>query len=212
MATADQRPGSSLASPVPDNRPTDCSPILEIRRVCLCFQIILLDYVSHDQSEALAPSDRIAIMHNGAIVQIGAPRQIYDQPRDAFVAMFVGRSNLLRGTLQKSNQQTVRIATVLGHVTCKGPILSRDRAPGAALIRPEHVVLKATGSGTGDAAINGFRGPMVQLAFSAIPRNASSRLATSASWSSGLSDQYNGANEVEVFFPPEHTSAIVVDE
>ena len=56
-------------------------------------------YVTHDQSEALALSDRIAVMHNGRIVQIGTPHQIYQQPNNAFVATFVGRSNLLRGAL-----------------------------------------------------------------------------------------------------------------
>jgi iron(III) transport system ATP-binding protein len=79
-------------------------------------------YVTHDQSEALALSDRIAIMHNGAIVEIGAPRQIYDQPRNAFVATFVGRSNLLRGKLLGRDDKAVKIATVLGPVLCKGSI------------------------------------------------------------------------------------------
>src|SRR5262249_7935714 len=55
-------------------------------------------YVPHDQSEALAISDRIAVMNHGRIVQIGTPQQIYRQPCNAFVAGFVGRSNVLRGT------------------------------------------------------------------------------------------------------------------
>ena len=63
-------------------------------------------YVTHDQSEALALSDRIAIMHNGRIVQVGTPHQIYHQPRNAFVATFVGRSNLLRGKLLDGDAKT----------------------------------------------------------------------------------------------------------
>jgi putative spermidine/putrescine transport system ATP-binding protein len=52
-------------------------------------------YVTHDQDEALSMSDRIAVMENGNIVQIGAPNEIYDQPESQFVAGFVGVSNLL---------------------------------------------------------------------------------------------------------------------
>ena len=63
-------------------------------------------YVTHDQSEALALSDRIAVMHDGRIAQIGTPQQIYHQPRNAFVATFVGRSNLFRGKLLERNRWT----------------------------------------------------------------------------------------------------------
>jgi iron(III) transport system ATP-binding protein len=57
-------------------------------------------YVTHDQEEALAISDRVIVMHAGAIEQIGTPHEIYDAPRSAFVADFVGAANLLRGTLR----------------------------------------------------------------------------------------------------------------
>jgi putative spermidine/putrescine transport system ATP-binding protein len=52
-------------------------------------------YVTHDQGEALAMSDRIVVMSNGRIEQIGTPAEIYDRPRNAFVAQFVGETNLL---------------------------------------------------------------------------------------------------------------------
>jgi ABC-type Fe3+/spermidine/putrescine transport system ATPase subunit len=54
-------------------------------------------YVTHDQTEALAISDQIAVLDNGAIVQIGTPQEIYSKPRNAFVAGFIGTTNLLRG-------------------------------------------------------------------------------------------------------------------
>ena len=102
-------------------------------------------YVTHDQSEALALSDRIAVMHNGRIVQIGTPHQIYHQPRNAFVATFVGRSNLLRGELAGTTRKTdsARIATALGLVLCNASNDAGGLPPAAALIRPEHVVLTA---------------------------------------------------------------------
>lgn len=54
-------------------------------------------YVTHDQSEALAMADRIVIMNNGSIEQIGSPREIYQHPKTAFVATFVSKCNLVRG-------------------------------------------------------------------------------------------------------------------
>ena len=60
-------------------------------------------YVTHDQGEALALSDRIAVMDNGLVLQIGAPSDIYDQPQSRFVADFIGTSNFFSGTLAKVN-------------------------------------------------------------------------------------------------------------
>jgi iron(III) transport system ATP-binding protein len=57
-------------------------------------------YVTHDQEEALAISDRIIVMNAGAIEQIGTPHAIYDTPRSAFVADFIGAANLIRGTVR----------------------------------------------------------------------------------------------------------------
>ena len=53
--------------------------------------------VTHDQEEALAMSDRIAVMRNGDVLQVGTPRDIYDNPQDRFVADFIGEANLLPG-------------------------------------------------------------------------------------------------------------------
>jgi iron(III) transport system ATP-binding protein len=169
-------------------------------------------YVTHDQSEALALSDRIAIMHNGAIVQIGAPRQIYDQPRNAFVATFIGRSNLLPGKLLDGDQQSVRIATALGPVLCKAPNSAAGRAPGAALIRPEHVILKKPGDHAGAASVNRFRGRVVHLAFLGEATECVVRVGDISILARGLAGQYDAAEEVDVLFPPEQTSAIVDDE
>ena len=54
-------------------------------------------YVTHDQGEALALSDRIAVMNEGKILQVGTPSEIYDSPQNRFVADFIGTSNFLEG-------------------------------------------------------------------------------------------------------------------
>jgi spermidine/putrescine ABC transporter ATP-binding subunit len=99
-------------------------------------------YVTHDQEEALTMSDRIAVMQSGRIEQIGSPLEIYERPDNAFVADFIGTTNLLRGRLIHHDG---RIATV----DCGGAKLRvADRVPAdprevAVALRPEKVHLDA---------------------------------------------------------------------
>jgi iron(III) transport system ATP-binding protein len=109
----------------------------EIRRLHEELNITTL-YVTHDQAEAMVTSDRVAVMRDGRIEQLGTAREIYEQPATAFVAGFVGRANLLRGRLEADGQ--VRVAS--------GPVLrvadTRGFAPGAELavsIRPHAISL-----------------------------------------------------------------------
>lgn len=60
-------------------------------------------YVTHDQEEAMAVSDRIAVMKDGVIQQVGTPRNIYHRPANIFVATFIGSSNIVKGTLKREN-------------------------------------------------------------------------------------------------------------
>ncbi|WGF88055.1 ABC transporter ATP-binding protein [Marinivivus vitaminiproducens] len=67
-------------------------------------------YVTHDQSEALALSDRIAVMNQGRIVQLADPHTIYQRPADPFIADFIGSSNFLSGTVLGTEQDRITIA------------------------------------------------------------------------------------------------------
>ena len=58
-------------------------------------------YVTHDQTEALVMSDRIAVFNKGRIEQLASPRELYVEPSNAFVASFIGESNLLMGTIRQ---------------------------------------------------------------------------------------------------------------
>lgn len=64
-------------------------------------------YVTHDQEEAMAVSDRIAVMNNGIIQHVGTPQNIYQRPASIFVATFIGRTNILEGKLLLNNNETV---------------------------------------------------------------------------------------------------------
>ena len=68
-------------------------------------------YVTHDQGEALALSDRIAVMNEGKILQIGSPSEIYDSPQSTFVADFIGTSNFIEGTVTKIDNEITEVVT-----------------------------------------------------------------------------------------------------
>ena len=72
---------------------------VELKRVQLEVGITFI-YVTHDQEEALALSDRIAVMDHGKVEQLGTPEELYDAPRTRFVAGFIGTTNLLAGTVE----------------------------------------------------------------------------------------------------------------
>ena len=73
-------------------------------------------YVTHDQTEALSLSDRIAVMSRGRIVQLGPPREIYEHPADSFVADFIGQASFLPGEVAASDGDRVRVRLRNGQV------------------------------------------------------------------------------------------------
>jgi spermidine/putrescine transport system ATP-binding protein len=76
-------------------------------------------YVTHSQSEAFAMADRVVIMSQGNIAQIGAPKDIYRAPANRFVAEFVGRNNILTGTVAVAGSEGVTISTPAGDFVTK---------------------------------------------------------------------------------------------
>src|SRR6185312_4993462 len=84
-------------------------------------------YVTHDQSEALTMSDLVVLMHHGRIAQMGAPHALYTEPANAFVADFIGASNILQGRAVSYQSDTVTVALDLGTT------LSVARGSGASM-------------------------------------------------------------------------------
>jgi iron(III) transport system ATP-binding protein len=72
-------------------------------------------YVTHDQAEALSMADRIAVIRRGHVVQIGTPRQLYSSPESAFVADFIGGTNLLAGTVEECGD-LLTVRTEIGQI------------------------------------------------------------------------------------------------
>jgi len=85
----------------------------EIRRICKTGGFTTI-YVTHDQKEALSIADRLAVLKDGKIAQVGTPGQLYHSPKTAFVAEFIGQTNLLPGKVIERNASTVRIETAAG--------------------------------------------------------------------------------------------------
>jgi spermidine/putrescine ABC transporter ATP-binding subunit len=96
-------------------------------------------YVTHDQSEALTMSDLVVVMHRGRIAQIGTPRALYESPADAFVADFIGDSNLLAATVIESGREACKVKMRGGAVieTLPAPFAAPPGASAFLLIRPE---------------------------------------------------------------------------
>jgi spermidine/putrescine transport system ATP-binding protein len=93
-------------------------------------------FVTHDQEEALAMSDRIAVMNRGQVLQIGEPRVIYNAPADRFVADFIGESNILSGrVLGKGASGELRVSVAGTELTAIG---STEGTDVTVMIRPEH--------------------------------------------------------------------------
>lgn len=102
-------------------------------------------YITHDQSEALAMSDRIAVMSEGVLQQVGAPRDLYDNPQTTFVATFVGETNVVSGkvTAVEDGVATLETATAMLRGRA-GPGVTAGQ-PARLYVRPE--VLVAGGAG-----------------------------------------------------------------
>ena len=99
-------------------------------------------YVTHDQDEALALSDRIAVMNCGALLQYGSCRELYDLPRSEFVANFLGEANILRGKVV-AGQPNLAVE-VCGHrvtVHDEGPVRGQPGDPVLIALRPEQLAL-----------------------------------------------------------------------
>ena len=101
-------------------------------------------YVTHDQSEAMAVSDRIIVMNRATIAQEGAPRELYEQPRDPFVAGFMGDANRVRGVLARRNGTHGEVT--LGAATLSLPHRGLPEGDVELSIRPESITLRPPGT------------------------------------------------------------------
>jgi spermidine/putrescine transport system ATP-binding protein len=163
-------------------------------------------YVTHDQEEALTMSDRIAVMSNGRIDQVGAPNEVYEEPASAKVADFLGVANLMQARAE--GRGTVRV----GDFELRA---ENGDASGSVklVIRPERVVIESQGT-AGENRVPGmiervvYMGPMVQLILRLAPGVPLQAMVPNR----GDSTSYEQGTPVCVFLPADALRVLPTDE
>ncbi len=117
-------------------------------------------YVTHDRHEALALSDLVVVMEDGAIVESGSPKDIYFRPKSRFVVEFLGGTNFLEGTVAGHEGAWTRVRTPVGELKCEG---RTDLAAGQAVT--VYVRNDAISAGAGGPQANRLRGRVRSLLF-----------------------------------------------
>lgn len=173
----------------------------EIRRIQRTLQITTL-YVTHDQEEALAMSDRVVVFNQGRIEQVGTPEDVYDRPKSTFVAEFVGTSNRLAGEVRSSDPPIV----LLDGQEIALRSLPPDARPGDRVelrLRPERIALTPRG----DGFVNRLKGLVEDVMFLGARVIVRVRVSEQVLWVEvGRSHAYVGpeaGREVELFLPDE---------
>ncbi len=109
-------------------------------------------YVTHDQEEALTMSDTIVVMNDGEIQQVGKPKEIYDEPNNAFVADFIGESNIYTGTMAKDNKVRFLNKYWDADPVDFGKFPVNEKVD--VVVRPEDFILGKAGSGVVDGVVS----------------------------------------------------------
>jgi len=115
-------------------------------------------FVTHDQEEALTMSDRVAVMNEGKVLQLGSPRDIYDHPAERFVANFIGDTNFLDSTIAKTDGRKATLRLVSGSEVFADLPDGFDPPPignkVTAVVRPEHAKMAPRGEGQLSGALS----------------------------------------------------------
>jgi ABC-type Fe3+/spermidine/putrescine transport system ATPase subunit len=154
----------------------------EIRQILRIMNLTAL-YVTHDQEEAFTISDRVVLMRDGHVEQVGTAQQIYRKPKSIFVAKFLGFTNLIDGQVDKSNQKTV-INTPIGNL----PIEKNITGNVTVLVRPDSATLDQQRSFqiSGEVIEISFRGTITRVVLLVDNQLDNSKLKLSFEFSSNI--------------------------
>jgi iron(III) transport system ATP-binding protein len=118
---------------------------VELRKITRAAGVTTL-YVTHDQAEALTLGDKVCVMHDGEIIQMAPPQEVYGKPADRFVAQFVGEMNFIQGEVAGSGE----IRSPLGMIQAPVPNGLGAGTSVTLAVRPEHVQVSAALGPAGD--------------------------------------------------------------
>ncbi|HVZ31908.1 MAG TPA: ABC transporter ATP-binding protein [Polyangiaceae bacterium] len=180
----------------------------EIRSICRATSLTTV-YVTHDQKEALSIADRIAVLDRGRVVQVGTPRELFERPRNAFVAEFIGQANLIAGqVLERSGSapsaagERVRVQTALGELLAFAPALPAG-ARVTLGIRPEQLRFAGDSPSPAGHAHNRVRAQLLESSFLG---DSSEHVLSAGGLSLRLHSvpaRFELPNEVAIELPPE---------
>ena len=137
---------------------------IELKRIQRTTGIAFV-FVTHDQEEALALGDRIAVLNGGRVIQIGTPREIYEEPATRFVADFIGETNLLPVTFHDDETLVVADQWKLDTEDVAGTrrVRADERDSAVLAVRPERVTLDPEGELHGEVIAVGYLGADIHL-------------------------------------------------
>ncbi|MFY0992570.1 ABC transporter ATP-binding protein [Halomonas sp. C05BenzN] len=135
----------------------------EIKRIHASLGVTMI-YVTHDQTEALTMSDRIAVFNDGVVQQLATPETLYESPENAFVAYFIGENNRLHGEVAEVLGERCRVRLDNGDMVLARAVASGGAGTRTTLsLRPERVeILGETEAGGGE---NRFRGEVMEVIY-----------------------------------------------
>ncbi|MDZ5619658.1 ABC transporter ATP-binding protein [Nocardioides bizhenqiangii] len=181
---------------------------VELKRIQIDVGLTFI-HVTHDQEEAMTMADTVAVMNHGRIEQMGAPEELYDLPRTTFVANFLGRSNLVPGSVTRTSGGNVEVQVDGASVTAPAERAVSGEGKVWVGVRPEKVQLRAPDE-TG-AAANHLRGGVVSdVSFVGVSTEYLVRMP----WGQELtvfeqnhtsSRRLRTGDEVDLSWAPEHT-------
>jgi len=183
---------------------------VELKRIQEQLRVTFI-YVTHDQDEALTMSDRVAVMRGGHIEQCAEPRELYETPATAFVANFLGASNLVPVSVEQTNGDGARLG--LGSFTMRAETCALSAgADAVAMIRPENVRLEEHGA-QGENRVPGMVEEVVYLGFH---QEVRVRLATGTLLKADVANEddtteYEQGDAVSVHMPPKHLRVLAAD-
>ena len=172
---------------------------LELKKLTQSLGITTV-YVTHDQVEAMMMGDRLAVMHQGRLLQEGTPWEVYQQPDHLFVARFLGEMNLLEGVVETLDGDRVVVATAVGQLTARarGSLVAGDR--GTVVVRHENVgIVQQMSQNSIRAVISGRHFLGESVLYEATVAGALVRFKRPPT------DPLTLGSEVLLQFPPEHT-------
>jgi len=173
-------------------------------------------YVTHDQEEALAMSDRIAVMNCGRVEQVGEPREIYERPQSAFVADFIGSLNALDLRVDElvGGYAVMRLGDG-GRIVVQVDGGARAGDSLRVAVRPERVQVGPAGSDAteGGSRLDGTISELVYLGmYTQLHVDTEAGRVISHRLASELLDPFEPGARVVLSWEPEHTSVLAADE